>query len=193
MLIVLCGKSNSGKGTVAKYFTTMSDNIIHLDIDKIAHQVNDKEVVIQEITQTFGKKVIDNNRVNRKELGKIVFNNQEEMNKLEAITWKYMQEEIDKFIAKNNNKIIILDYIMLPKTKYFKEADLRILVEAPYEKRIQRALIRDNITKELFAQRDNASIEYIERDFDYIINNDDDNLKRKVEDIYEQSIISREF
>ncbi len=193
MLIVLCGKSNSGKGTVAKYFTTMNDNIIHLDIDKIAHQVNDKEVVIQEITQTFGKKVIDNNRVNRKELGKIVFNNQEEMNKLEAITWKYMQEEIDKFIAKNNNKIIILDYIMLPKTKYFKEADLRILVEAPYEKRIQRALIRDNITKELFAQRDNASIEYIERDFDYIINNDDDNLKRKVEDIYEQSIISREF
>lgn len=191
MLIVLCGKSNSGKGTVAKYFTTMNDNIIHLDIDKIAHQVNDKEVVIQEITQTFGKKVIDNNRVNRKELGKIVFNNQEEMNKLEAITWKYMQEEIDKFIAKNNNKIIILDYIMLPKTKYFKEADLRILVEAPYEKRIQRALIRDNITKELFAQRDNASIEYIERDFDYIINNDDDNLKRKVEDIYEQSIISR--
>lgn len=193
MLIVLCGKSNSGKGTVAKYFTTMSDNIIHLDIDKIAHQVNDKEVVIQDITQTFGKKVIHNNRVNRKELGKIVFNNQEEMNKLEAITWKYMQEEIDKFIAKNNNKIIILDYIMLPKTKYFKEADLRILVEASYEKRIQRALIRDNITKELFAQRDNASIEYIERDFDYIINNDDDNLKRKVEDIYEQSIISREF
>lgn len=193
MLIVLCGKSNSGKGTIAKYFTTMSDNIIHLDIDKIAHQVNDKEVVIQEITQTFGKKVIDNNRVNRKELGKIVFNNQEEMNKLEAITWKYMQEEIDKFIAKNNNKIIILDYIMLPKTKYFKEADLRILVEASYEKRIQRALIRDNITKELFAQRDNASIEYIERDFNYIINNDDDNLKRKVEDIYEQSIISREF
>lgn len=191
MLIVLCGKSNSGKGTVAKYFTTMSDNIIHLDIDKIAHQVNDKEVVIQEITQTFGKKVIDNNRVNRKELGKIVFNNQEEMNKLEAITWKYMQEEIDKFIAKNDNKIIILDYIMLPKTKYFKEADLRILVEAPYEKRIQRALIRDNITKELFDQRDNASIEYIERDFDYIINNDDDNLKRKVEHIYEQSIISR--
>lgn len=193
MLIVLCGKSNSGKGTVAKYFTTMSDNIIHLDIDKIAHQVNDKEVVIQDITQTFGKKVIHNNRVNRKELGKIVFNNQEEMNKLEAITWKYMQEEIDKFIAKNDNKIIILDYIMLPKTKYFKEADLRILVEAPYEKRIQRALIRDNITKELFDQRDNASIEYIERDFDYIINNDDDNLKRKVEDIYEQSIISREF
>ncbi len=191
MLIVLCGKSNSGKGTVAKYFTTMSDNIIHLDIDKIAHKVNDKEIVIQEITKTFGKKVIDNNRVNRKELGKIVFNNQEEMNKLEAITWKYMQEEIDKFIAKNDNKIIILDYIMLPKTKYFKEADLRILVEAPYEKRIQRALIRDNITKELFEQRDNASIEYIEKDFDYIINNDDDNLKRKVEDIYEQSIISR--
>ena len=191
MLIVLCGKSNSGKGTVAKYFTTMSDNIIHLDIDKIAHKVNDKEIVIQEITKTFGKKVIDNNRVNRKELGKIVFNNQEEMNKLEAITWKYMQEEIDKLTAKNDNKIIILDYIMLPKTKYFKEADLRILVEAPYEKRIQRALIRDNITKELFEQRDNASIEYIEKDFDYIINNDDDNLKRKVEDIYEQSIISR--
>lgn len=191
MLIVLCGKSNSGKGTVSKYLTTFSNNVIHLDIDRIAHQVNDKIEVIQKMSQIFGKEVIENNKVNRKELGKIVFNNKDEMNKLEAITWRYMEEEIDRFILKNKEKIIILDYIMLPKTKYFKEADLRVLVKAPYDKRIQRAMIRDNITKELFEQRDKASIEYIENDFDYIINNDDDNLKRKVEKLYEQSIISR--
>lgn len=191
MLIVLCGKSNSGKGTVSKYLTTFSDDVIHLDIDKIAHQVNDKIEVIQKISQVFGKNVIENDKVNRKELGKIVFNNKDEMNKLEAITWKYMEEEIDKFILKNKEKIIVLDYIMLPKTKYFKEADLRILVKAPYDKRMKRAVLRDNITKELFDQRDKASIEYIEDDFECIINNDDDDLKRKVEKVYEQSIISR--
>lgn len=191
MLVVLCGKSNSGKGTVSKYLTELSDNVLHVDIDKIAHQVNEKIEVIQKISQVFGKNVIENNKVNRKELGKIVFNNKDEMDKLEAITWKYMEEEIDKFILMNKEKIIILDYIMLPKTKFFKEADLRILVKAPYEKRMQRAILRDNITKELFDQRDKASIEYMEDDFDYIINNDDDELKRKVEKIYEQSIISR--
>ncbi len=191
MIIVLCGKSNSGKGTVSKILMELDNNIIHLDIDKVAHQVNEKIEVIHNISKVFGNKVIDNDKVNRKELGKIVFNNKYEMDKLEAITWKYMEEEIEKIIQKNKGKVIILDYIMLPKTKYYREADLKILVKAPYEKRLERAIVRDKITKELFDQRDKAAFEYEDKDFNYIINNDDDNLKRKVEKIYEQSIISR--
>lgn len=191
MIICLCGRSNSGKGTVAKIFTNLDDNVIHLDIDKIAHQVNDKKQVIEELVNTFGTYVLKDEKIDRKRLGKIVFNDKEEMKKLEMITWKHMEEEIDNFIKNNKNKVIILDYIMLPKTKYFKESDLRILVKASYEERLKRALIRDNITKELFDQRDSAAINYVDDDFDYVINNNEGGVKRKVVKIYEKSIISR--
>lgn len=190
MIICLCGRSNSGKGTIAKTFTCLDDNMIHLDIDKVAHHVNDKKQVSQELVNTFGINILSSGKIDRKKLGRIVFNNQDEMKKLEIITWKYMEKEIDNYISDNKEKIIILDYIMLPKTKYFKESDLRILVKAPYEERLKRAIIRDNITKELFDQRDGAAINYVDEDFDYVIDNVKGDVKRKVVKIYEQSIIS---
>lgn len=191
MIICLCGRSNSGKGTIAKTFTYLDNNILHLDIDKVAHHVNDKEEVKEELVDTFGTTVITNGKVNRKKLGSIVFNDKDEMKKLEAITWKHMEKEIDNYISDNSGKIIILDYIMLPKTKYFKTSDLRILVKASYEERLKRAIMRDKITKELFDQRDSAAINYVDEDFDYVIDNEKGNVKRKVVKIYEQSIISR--
>lgn len=191
MIICLCGRSNSGKGTIAKTFTCLDNNIIHLDIDKIAHHVNDKEEVKEELVDTFSLQVLDNGKINRKKLASIVFNDKDEMKKLEAITWKYMEKEIDSYISDNKKKIIILDYIMLPKTKYFETSDLKILVKAPYEERLKRAIIRDNITKELFDQRDGAAINFVDEDFDYVIDNGKGDVKRKVVKIYEQSIISR--
>lgn len=191
MIICLCGKSNSGKGTVAKAFTCLDNNIIHLDIDKVAHHVNDKEEVIKELADAFGMDILDEGKINRRKLGSIVFNNKDKMKKLEVITWKYMEKEIDTYIGDNKEKIIILDYIMLPRTKYFKTSDLKILVKASYEERLKRALVRDNITKELFDQRDGAAINYVDEDFDYVIDNGKGDVKRKVVKIYEQSIISR--
>lgn len=191
MIICLCGRSNSGKGTIAKTFTCLDNNIIHLDIDRIAHHVNDKEEVKEELVDTFGTQVLNKGKINRKKLGNIVFNDKDEMKKLETITWKYMEKEIDSYISDNKEKIIILDYIMLPRTKYFKTSDLRILVKAPYEERLKRAIIRDNITKELFDQRDGAAINYVDEDFDYVIDNGKGDVKRKVAKIYEQSVISR--
>lgn len=191
MIICLCGRSNSGKGTIAKTFTCLDNNIIHLDIDRVAHHVNDKEEVKEELVDTFGTQVLNKGKISRKKLGSIVFNDKDEMKKLETITWKYMEKEIDSYISDNKEKIIILDYIMLPRTKYFKTSDLRILVKAPYEERLKRAIIRDNITKELFDQRDGAAINYVDEDFDYVIDNGKGDVKRKVAKIYEQSVISR--
>ncbi len=88
MIICLCGKSNSGKGTISKTFTSIDNNIIHLDIDKVAHQVNDKEEVLEELVSVFGTFILTDGKVDRKKLGKIVFNDKESLKKLETITWK---------------------------------------------------------------------------------------------------------
>lgn len=174
MIICLCGKSGSGKSTIAK----LIPNSIHVDIDKIGHKSHSDYEVKQKLINTFGISILTNNNIDRKKLGKIVFSNKNEMKKLENITWNYMEKEIDKIIFNNKDKIIILDYLLLPKTKYFNSSNLKILLDIPYEVRKKRVIKRDNITEEAFDLRESASINYDEFEFDIIVK--DENIKKKV-------------
>ena len=192
MIIVLCGKSNAGKGYVSNLFEKLDENTIHLDIDKIAHKINEEDIVKKDLVNTFGENILTNEKIDRKKLGSIVFNDEDEMKKLEEITWKHMEEEIDNYILNNSDKNIILDYIMLHKTKYFNKDNLKILVDAPLSVRLKRALIRDGITKDKFLERESKTATYKDSDFDYVINNVDENkTRKKVLMIYEKSTLSR--
>lgn len=192
MLVCIVGKSCSGKSYVCNLLKSFSQDIIHLDVDTIAHQVLAYDSVCTKLKETFGPSVLNGTSVNRKALSQIVFNSEEEMDKLTEITWPPMEVFIDKFISENSNKIILLDWQLLLKTKYYSLSDLKILVDSPLEKRISKAILRDNITKEAFLTREKASYNFKYEDFDYVIKNDySDKVKEKVKKIYDESIISR--
>lgn len=178
MIICICGKSGSGKSTIAKKIQEERPNSIHIDIDKIGHMSHSVKIVKQKLVDTFGETILTNNNIDRKKLGQIVFSSKDEMRKLEIITWSYMEQEIDKIIENNTDKIIILDYLLLPRTKYFTNCDLRILVDIPYEIRKERVMKRDNISEERFNLRESSSIDYDKTSFDIILTNED--IKRKV-------------
>ena len=180
MIIGICGKSGSGKSTIAKQITSRYKNAVHLDIDKIAHKSHKDEEVKQKIIGTFTESVLTNNEINRKKLGRIVFVSKEKMKLLEEITWEFMEKEIDNFINENKDKIIILDYILLPLTKYFDKCNIKILLNIPYHIRKQRVLSRDDITEEQFDLRNSASIQYEISDFDIVLENEKDDILRRI-------------
>lgn len=180
MIIGICGKSGSGKSTIAKQITSRYKNAVHLDIDKIAHKSHKDEEIKQKIIGTFTESVLTNNEINRKKLGRIVFASKEKMKLLEEITWEFMEKEIDNFINENKDKIIILDYILLPLTKYFDKCNIKILLNIPYHIRKQRVLSRDDITEEQFDLRDSAAIQYEISDFDIVLENERDDILRRI-------------
>jgi uridine kinase len=107
-----------------------------------------------------------------------------------------MEHIIDQIIENNPNKIIILDYVLLPKTKYFVASDLRIWVDAPYETRLERVIKRAiqerNITPDYFKKRDASGIDYEEGKYDIVINNvNKEKTQEEVKLVYEKSIIRR--
>ena len=194
MIISIVGKSGSGKSYICKLLQSFSKDIIHLDIDNVSHEVLADPNVYNELVDTFGVSVSnpDNKTINRRALGNIVFNSEIEMDKLTMITWPRMQPIIDKFIFEHSNKVILLDWQLLLKSRYFNISDIKILVESPFELRMQKAISRDNITEEIFQTRDKSSLEFNSNEFDYVINNDySDKVKEKVKEIYDKSIISR--
>ena len=171
MIIGICGNSGCGKSTFADELVEYSNGrAIRLDIDTIGHDVLLLDKVKEELIETYGEDIIYNGYVDRKKLGKIVFDNTKEMDKLTEITWKHMEETIDKYIQKNKDKTIILDWILLPKTKFFDICDIKILLDIPYEVRMNRAMLRDHITEEEFALREKAAYKYNKKDFTYIVN-----------------------
>ena len=183
MIIGISGKSGSGKSTLAKEIIELTNGkAIHLDIDKVGHQVLLLPEVKNELINTFGNSVIKSGEVDRKSLGKIVFDSKDEMAKLTAITWKHMQIEIDKFLDANKDRIILLDWLLLINTNYFNMCNIKILLDIPYEVRKERAMSRDKITAAAFDLREKASIDFNESDFNYVIKKDDKNtIKRLVE------------
>lgn len=180
MIIGICGKSGSGKSTIAKQIISKYKTAVHLDIDKIAHKSHKDKEVKRKIINIFSKSILTDNEIDRKKLGKIVFSSKIKMKLLKEITWEYMQKEIDNFINENKDKIIILDYILLPLTKYFNKCNIKILLDIPYSIRKQRVLNRDNIDEEEFDLRDSASIQYNENDFDIVISNEEENILRRI-------------
>lgn len=170
MIISVCGKSGSGKSTISNEFKKIyGDKVIHVEIDKIGHMALENDLVKVELVRCFGNSIININEVDRKKLGDIVFNSRNEMKKLSNITWNYMESVIDNIIEDNKDKIIVLDYILLPITKYFNMSDVRILMDVNYEVRKERCIKRDNISEEKFDLREKASIDYDDYDFDYVI------------------------
>lgn len=175
MIIGICGKSGAGKSTLANRLKEYyGKSTIHVEIDKIGYEVLLIDEVKKELLCSFGDTVFDNSKVDRKKLGFLVFNSHRKMKKLSDITWNYMQIKLDDIISANKDKIIVLDWILLPSTKYMNLCDKRILLDVPYEVRLKRAIKRDGITPKEFEIREKASPEYKKADFDYIIEDTDE-------------------
>ncbi|MCI9585441.1 MAG: dephospho-CoA kinase [Bacilli bacterium] len=191
MLITITGASGSGKSSISEYLCSLEKNIVHLNIDTVGHEVLDLPEIKKIISTKFHLK-IENDKINRKELGDLIFNNHQNMKQLSDITWASMEDLIDNFIAKNKNKIIILDWILIPKTKYFNISNINILVQADFNTRMKRATRRDEIDENAFREREQATLDFTRNDFDYIIENYDIKQTRKeVKKIYDESIIPR--
>ena len=141
-IISITGKSGSGKSTLANLLAKKL-NCISIDVDKIGHQATNDEKISKKLCEIFGKEILaESGRIDRKKLGNIVFSNQEKMDILTDVTWDYMQEKIDEVLEKNP-EILILEWALLPISKYWEKSDVKILIQANQDERKKKVLKRE--------------------------------------------------
>ena len=140
--IALTGGIATGKSTVCNLLKLHGFLII--DADKIAHKLLDENS--QKIEELFGKQYVENGKVLRKELGKIIFSNEENKLKLEALLHPLIKNEIIKEskIFEEQNKPYFVD-IPLFFEKMHYPISKSLVIYTPKELQIQRLMKRDNI------------------------------------------------
>ena len=89
MIIGITGKSGSGKSTLSNLIKGVTTTeCVHLDIDRIGHNVLLLPEVRDELIKSYGEELVMENMADRRKLGEIVFTSGKEMAKLHALTYK---------------------------------------------------------------------------------------------------------
>ena len=154
MILCVTGPMAAGKNAVCRILEERG--FIALDADKQVHGAIEKAA--PEIIKTFSNEAKaqnithtdENGRINRRELGRLLFTSKELLSKQESIVYPVIIEETKNFIQKQQELKSDVD-IILNATVLYKTPELLnlckyiIYVDAPKITRIVRALKRDRM------------------------------------------------
>ena len=175
MIVGLTGGIGSGKTTIAKMFQELGVSIYIADVEAKKLMHTSKEIQ-KELIAAFGKETYTNGELNRSYLSTIVFNQPEELQKINAIVHPRVGQHFkDWYKARSTEKYVIKEVAILFENDSYKQCDKIITVVAPIEERFRRILVRDETTREAIQNRMNNqwSDEKKVALSDYVIHNED--------------------
>lgn len=188
--IGITGNIGSGKTTVSKIFEVLGIPVFYADDEAKKVMVQDV-IVIDELKQVFGSEsYFEDGSLNRKHIAGIVFNNEEELKKLNAIVHPAVFRAFDNWIPQFKNASYILkEAALLFESSSYKMCDKSIMVTAPLEMRIERVMLRDGLSRDEILSREakQFSEEKKLELADYTIKNDNtESVIQQVLDLHKQ-------
>lgn len=165
-LIGITGGIGTGKSTVTNMIRERGYTVI--DADKIARQVVEKDLpAYNKIVEFFGEEILrEDGEINRKALGKIVFNDEDQRLKLNSIVHPHIFDQMKYLIEdkKDIREIIFLDIALLfEEYDNIKNDGILFdeiwLIYADRKTQIQRIIERDKISEEEAISRIDAQMD----------------------------------
>ncbi|MCC0657429.1 dephospho-CoA kinase [Clostridioides sp. ES-S-0123-01] len=175
LILGLTGGIGCGKSSLSNIFRKF--NITIVDADIISRQIFEDELLLEKVFEHFGRNIKkDDGTLDRKALGKIVFNDEEKLNELNNLTHPIIREKIISDIEearKKDEKIVILDAAILVESGFLEIVDKLLVVTCKQEVQISRIQKRDNCSKQEALSRINSQMSQEEKSKygDYIIDN----------------------
>lgn len=169
----LTGIIGSGKSTVARIFEILKIPVYNADEE--AKKILSDPDVITNIINRFGQQISEGNKINRKKLADIVFNDKDALHFLNEQIHPRVRSDMLKWMnEKERNEYVIHEAAILFESGFYKSFDKIIMVSCPEEIAIQRVIVRDGVTaSDVIKRLKNQwkQEEKIERS-DFIIHND---------------------
>ncbi|SBW04288.1 Dephospho-CoA kinase [uncultured Eubacteriales bacterium] len=178
-IIGITGPTGAGKTTALNVLAGLGGEIV--DCDAVYHELLEySEPMKRELTARFGRGILSGEgRLDRKLLGQVVFQDQDALLALNAITHRYVGKEVRARIAvaeAEGRTAVAIDAIALIESGLGKLCHAVVGVLAPAEVRVKRIVAREGITEEyarlrVAAQKEDA---YFRANCTHILENSED-------------------
>jgi dephospho-CoA kinase len=166
--------------------------IADIEAKKLMHT---SEIIRKELTEAFGEETYINGELNRSYLSNIVFNQPEELQKINNIIHPRVGQHFkDWYKAHRDEKYVIKEVAILFENDSYKQCDKIITVVAPIEERFRRILLRDNTTRDAVQNRINNQWSDAKKVAlsDYVIYNEDlEKARTQVAQIHQEISLLR--
>ena len=165
LTIGLTGGIGTGKSEVSRILEKLGAQVI--DADKVGHEAYKPHSPIwEEVVATFGEGILQGNEeIDRKKLGAIVFNDSQEMAKLNAIMHPKMADIISREITQlreDGAKAVVLEAALLLEAGWDTLVDEIWVTYASEEEVVSRLQRRNNLPEEEIKRRIGLQLPFAE-------------------------------
>ncbi len=151
-IIGLTGGIGSGKTRVIAVFAALGVPCYIADL--AAKQLMTENALLkQQIQNLFGAQAYDTNGLNRTYIGEIVFSDPQKLAQLNAIVHPAVAADFTAWLHQQNSPYVIKEVAILFETGGYKSVDQTLLITAPKEVRLARAMARDQATEATILDR----------------------------------------
>lgn len=173
-VIGVTGGFGTGKSTVARMLGRYGAEV--LDADRIARDaVSPGGGIYKKIVSLFGSSILDKDkRIDRKKLGRVVFDDREKLMRLNALVHPHVIRRIKDAVRRGKKRFCVIDAPLLIEAGLHKQSDVIVVVTASPRTQIARAAKNLGITKKDAVKRIGRQLPLKKkmRLADFIIDND---------------------
>lgn len=149
LIFAVAGGIASGKSTVARWLAELGGEIV--DADALGHQILENDSVLRNrLVASFGRIIVDEtNRIDRRALGEIVFNDSASLRRLNSLIHPEIVRALWKRVSDLEGagaSLVIIDAALFFDFEPTHEVDLTILTVAPRDVRRARLISRDGLS-----------------------------------------------
>ena len=174
--IGITGGIGSGKSVVSRLFGIMGIPVYISDIE--AKRITQTDPVIcQELCALVGQDVFQNGVLNRSLLASYMFGHPNRVQKVNEIIHPQVKEDFRRWAARfGGEQLVGMESAILVEAGFRSEVDFLVMVYAPLEVRVERAIKRDCSSREQVMKRIEAQMsDEVKRSHaDFVIVNDDE-------------------
>ena len=150
--IGITGGIGSGKSVVAKLLAWMGIPVYQTDAEAKRLMLSDADIR-RELTALVGSNAYNEKGLNKALLASYVFGNPEHTRQVNAIVHPKVRHDFRKWAGDSGRMMVALESAILLEAGFRNEVDKVVMVYAPQEVRIERAIRRDSATREQIEKR----------------------------------------
>ena len=150
MIVGITGGAGSGKSTVAGFFAEAGWSVV--DVDRMAQTlILENRAIRNRLKAAFGAEYVQNEKLNRRELGRLVFSKPDLLKQLNAIVWPEMIAQLKTQLnnLRKKKRDAAVDMAVLFESGCQHLFDCILLITASRETRKNRLKMRSWTTEEI--------------------------------------------